>query len=144
MKAHVAKASDAIAATPASVTRRPVISRAIWRHIKPTSLEEAQLTTMNDFKLADGSTVGPAPGGQVMLAPKSAVRVDLSSTANVAGFVNSDTHSTTAPPPVSSTAVGPKSSLPYSLMRVALTVPPPSNAPGYRVAWLVDSAQPRV
>ena len=29
-------------------------------------------------------------------------------------------------------------------MRVALTGSPPSNAPGYRVAWLVDSDQPRL
>jgi hypothetical protein len=64
------------------------------------ALEKAQLTTTGDVKLADGSTVGLTPGGQVMLAPNSSVRVDPSSKAKVAGFVNSDTHSTTAPPPV--------------------------------------------
>ena len=64
------------------------------------ALEKVQLTTTGDVKLADGSTVGLAPGGQVMLAPNSTVRVDPSSTVRVAGFVNSDTHPTTAPPPV--------------------------------------------
>jgi hypothetical protein len=64
------------------------------------ALEKAQLTTTGDVKMADGSTVGLAPGGQVMLAPDSTVRVDPSSTVKVAGFVNPDTHSTTAPPPV--------------------------------------------
>jgi hypothetical protein len=64
------------------------------------ALEKAQLTTTGDVKLADESTVGLAPGGQVTLAPNSTVRVDSSSTLKVAGFVNSDTHSTAAPPPV--------------------------------------------
>ena len=35
-----------------------------------------------------------------MLAPNSAVRVDPSSTVKVAGLINPDPHSTTAPPPV--------------------------------------------
>jgi hypothetical protein len=62
------------------------------------ALEKAQLTTTGDVKLADGSTVGLAPGGQVTLAPNSTVRVDPSSTVKVAGFVNPDPRSTTAPP----------------------------------------------
>jgi hypothetical protein len=64
------------------------------------ALEKVQLTTTGDVKSADGSTVGLAPGGQVSLEPNSMVRVDSSSTVKVAGFINSDIHSTTAPPPV--------------------------------------------
>ena len=62
------------------------------------ALEKAQLTTMGEVKLADGSTVGLAPGAQVMLAPNSTVRVDQPSTVKVAGFINPDPRSTTAPP----------------------------------------------
>ena len=71
------------------------------------ALERAQLTTTGELRLVDGSTVSLAPGGQVALAPNSVVRVDPSSTVRVAGTVNADPHSITAPPPVIAAAPSP-------------------------------------
>jgi hypothetical protein len=70
------------------------------------ALEKAQLTTVGEVRLADGSTVALASGGQVSIDPNSVVRVESSSTGSPAlfgkqGFGTTATPATTETSPES-------------------------------------------